>query len=345
MRPRPGPIQIARQTPPAEGPIRLNLLANPYGPSIRVQEALASADDLHLPQHDRQRRVQERLAAMVGLSPTWLVLANGIDDLYRRVLIWQRERSAVVTFPPTDATADRIASQHDFDVRRVGRTHRFTLDLEAERGGLVPEQSIAVVMSPNEPTGTELSSLDAVRLSRICRLVVIDERHGEYGARTLVPLAREFDNLIVARSMETWAALAGFPLAFAVAPPRIAAQLAECGQTSAIPAGALIAAEATLDDIAYMRATVQRVREEKARLYRMLRKLNMVRPVPSWANFLLARVERGNAGWFHRELADRSIYSCLPDQAELDGYLRLSASRPEHTLALKHALIEIATAL
>ncbi|MGH2559154.1 MAG: aminotransferase class I/II-fold pyridoxal phosphate-dependent enzyme [Thermomicrobiales bacterium] len=345
MRPRPGLIQIARRLPPTEGPLRLDLLTNPYGPSIRVQEALASADDLHLPQHDRHQRLRQRLAEMVGLPSTWLVLANGIDDLYRRVLIWQLDRSPVVTFPPTDPIVSRIARQHGFDVRCVQRTHRFTLDLEAGCGGLVPDQSIGVVMSPNDPTGTELSTQDAVRLSRTCRLVVIDERHGDYGARTLIPLAREFDNLIVARSMETWAALVGFPLAFAVAPPRIAAQLAELGQMSEIPAGTLIAAEATLDDIAYVRATVQRVREEKARLYRMLRKLNMVRPLPSWANFLLTRVERGNAGWFHRELAERDIHVCLPCQDELDGYLRICGTRPEHTLALKRTLIEIAAAL
>jgi histidinol-phosphate aminotransferase len=345
MRPRPAPAQIARRLPAADGPVRLDLLANPYGPSIRVQEALASADDLHLPQDERVQRLRERLARMVGLAPAWIVMANGIDDLYRRLMIWQLGRSPVATFPPTDSLGARLACQHGFEVVRVFRTNRFMLDLEADRGALVPEGSVAIVMSPNEPTGTELSSLDAVRLSRTCRLVLIDERHVEYGARTLLPLVREFDNLIVARSFETWAALGGFPFAFAIAPPRLAAQLAECGQTSPIPAGALIAAEATLDDVAYVRATVQRVREEKARLYRMLRKLNMVRPLPSWANFLLARVERGSADRFHRELAERDVHVHLPHQPELDGYLRISGTRPEHTQVLKQALIETAATL
>lgn len=345
MKPRSATVQIARRWPPSDGPIRLDLLANPYGPSIRVQEALASADDLHLPQDERAERLRQRLAALAGVPASWLVLTHGIDDLLRRVLLWRRGRGQVVTFPPSDCALDHLASVYGFDVVAVDRSHRYALDLDGQRACRVPAHSIGLVMSPNDPTGTELSTQDAVRLSRGCQVVFVDERHGEFGARTHVPLVREFDNIIVARSFETWAALAGFPFAFAIAPPRIARELTEMGPAAAIPAGSLIAAEATLDDLAYVRATVQRVREEKSRLYRTLRKLNMVRPLPSWANFLLVRVERGNADWFHRELAERDLHLHLPEHPRLEGYLRVSATRSEHTSALKQALIELAAAL
>jgi histidinol-phosphate/aromatic aminotransferase/cobyric acid decarboxylase-like protein len=71
----------------------------------------------------------------------------------------------------------------------------------------------------------------------------------------------------------------------------------------------------------------------------------MLRPIPSWANFLLARVERGDAILFERELAERGIIVHRPPQPELAEHLRISAVGPESTLELKRALIEISVTL
>jgi histidinol-phosphate aminotransferase len=334
-----------RRIPSLDGPIRLDLLPNAYGPSIRVQEALASAVDLHLPQPARADRVRERIACLVGVPATWVVLANGVDELVQMVLLWRRGSGTFVTFPPTNDDAARLAALYAYDGAAVPRSGRFMLDLEGDRAHLVPKHSIAYAMSPNDPTGTLLSPVDAVRLSRRADIVVVDERHGGYCGQTIVPIVKEFDNVIVVQSLEMWAALAGFPLAYAIAPPRLAAQLVEHRPTRAIAAGSLIAAEATLDDLAYVRATVDRVREEKSRLYRTLRKLNMMSPVPSWANFLLGHVRRGSAAEIHRELARRDIRVYRPPQPELVDYLRITAARPEQTDTLKQALIDIAVDL
>jgi histidinol-phosphate/aromatic aminotransferase/cobyric acid decarboxylase-like protein len=94
-----------------------------------------------------------------------------------------------------------------------------------------------------------------------------------------------------------------------------------------------------------MRGAISRVREEKSRLYRTLRKLNMVRPLPSWANFVLVRVERGERDYYVRELAERSIVVHRPAQPELEQFFRVSATNAEQTHALKVALIEAALPL
>jgi histidinol-phosphate aminotransferase len=279
------------------------------------------------------------------VPPNWLVLANGADEVLQMTLLWGRKRGAFVSFPPTESEGERLAKLFSYDLSTVPRSGRYMLDLDGDRVQRVPRHSIAYVMSPNDPTGTVLSPVDAVRLSRRANLVVADERHGGYSGQTILPLTREFDNLVVVQSLETWAALAGFPLAYAIAPPRLAAQLAECRPSRAIAAGSLIAAEATLDDLAYVRATVDRVREEKSHLFRTLRKLNMLSPVPSWANFLLGHVKRGSAAEISRELARRDIRVYRPPQPELEDYLRITATRPEQTDALKRALVDIAVEL
>jgi histidinol-phosphate aminotransferase len=334
-----------RRSPFAAGPLRLDLLVNPYGPSIRVQEAIAAAADLHLPSPRREGVVRRRLAEMAGVPVNWLTLAAGIDDLLNAIFNWRRDAGPLLLFPPTDQTDERRAHILGMDVVRRPRSFRFAVDLDPAADWDVPASATAIVMSPNDPTGTLLSAQDAVRLTRRCQIVVIDERHGDYGGRSLLPLAREFDNLIIAQTFETWAGLAGFPFAYAIAPPVLSGQIARFRTKDSIPAASLIAAEATLDDLDYVRASAHRVREEKSRLYRTLRKLNMVRPLPSWANFLLARVERGDPVLFEHELAERDILVHRPLQPELRDYLRISALGPESTMELKRALIDIAATL
>ena len=88
-------------------------------------------------------------------------------------------------------------------------------------------------------------------------------------------------------------------------------------------------------------ATVRRIRDEKSHLFRMLRKLNMLQPLPSWANFLLVQIERGTAQEIQQALAQRDIYVYRPVDPVLDQHLRIAAATPETTRLLKEALIEI----
>ena len=74
----------------------------------------------------------------------------------------------------------------------------------------------------------------------------------------------------------------------------------------------------------------------------MLRKLNLLRPLPSWANFVLAKIERGNAESIQQDLAAHDIFVYRPVDPALDQHLRIAAATPETTRLLKEALVEIA---
>src|SRR5215211_3976735 len=163
----------------------MDLLVNPYGPSIRVQEALASAEGLYLPSDDRAAELITRIADLLAVPDDWIALGNGAEDLIRSILASTAPGHSVVVFPPTSGEGERIAKQLGLDVHVVRRSHRFGVDLDLESCATIPDGAVAIVLSPNDPTGTCLSAQDAVRLSRCCDLVIIDERHGEYSGRSL----------------------------------------------------------------------------------------------------------------------------------------------------------------
>jgi histidinol-phosphate aminotransferase len=319
---------------------RLDLLGNPLAPSLRVYEALSSELQLRRPAPLLEGALIERLAAMESVPPDWIAIGAGIDDLIVSVLRAYGREDNLVLFPPTDPSVARQADRLGIKPVLVPRSLQFTTDLDRSGLPAFPPNALTFIQHPNDPTGTPATVHDAVRMIRRSRLLVIDERHGGYGARSMLPLVREFDRVVVLRTFETWAGLASLPISFAVGAPEIISEIKRAGML-AVSTAPLLAAHASLDDMRGLNLAVARVKDEKARMYRMLRKMNMVRPMPSWANFVMVRTERGDPSLYPDELLKRDIRVHVPEQPELAGYFRISAVSHEATAALRAAFIDI----
>ena len=329
----------------APGLLRLDLLENPLAPTDAVAEAIADADLVTDTADEMTGALRRRIGRIAGVDARWVVLGNGIDQLYDGLVRWRIDRGPFTVFPPTRLGELQRVVDQDGEVEVAPRTRDFMLGLTSGDRRF-PASSTSVVLSPNDPTGTLLDLHQLVRLSRQSDLAVIDERHGAYTPRSTAPFAREFDNVVVLQSMEWWAGLHETPLAWAICPPSLGDALREAMGDPEIDRSALIAARATLDDWSWLQGTLRWVTMEKGRLYRQLRKLNMLHtPYPSWANFVLTRFARGSADFFVPRLEERGIAVHLPDQDLLPNHIRVSAVSAEATDALKRALIDIALEL
>lgn len=321
---------------------RMDVLTNPYGPVDAITDALSRNPDWNALAPDLNELLRVRLAAQARVSSDWIVLANGVDELHMMIAHWRGDHGPMVLFPPSDPDLGRWITQHAGQTERVRRLRDFALPLDPNFPRL-PRGATAVVLTPNDPTGTIMSVQETVRLSRQCSFVVIDERHAAYSSRTLAPLAREFENVILVQTFETAASLAAFPLAWAIAPPRIAEEIAERGRPSGIARMSELAGLAALDAHDEIQRNVRRVMVEKGRLFRQLRKLSMISPpYPSWSNFLLTRIERGSNEFFVPRLRERGIEVHQVTDPALPDHLRISAISADATNALKQALIDAA---
>jgi histidinol-phosphate aminotransferase len=183
-----------------------------------------------------------------------------------------------------------------------------------------------------------------VRLLGLGPLVVLDEAYAEFAQRSFLPLAREFDNLIVLRTLSKWAGLAGLRIGYGIFPGELMPYLWQIKPPFNVNAAALVAVEATFDDLAWVRSGIVRLRVERGRLYRQLRKLNLLQPYPSQGNFLLCRVLRGEAVTLRARLAELGVM-VRGYEGELADHLRISVGRPEETDTLVKALLAIAERL
>ncbi len=324
---------------------RLDSLVNPYAPTDAVAEALADIDLVSTPSSALASDLRRRLARISGVDERWIILANGIDELYRALVGWRLDAGPFAVFPPTHLAELQRVVDHGGDIDVVSRRGAFELGLSSTARRF-REGATSVVMSPNDPTGTLVDLHELVRLSRQSAIVVVDERHAAYTPRTTAHLAREFDNLVVLQSMEWWAGLREHPIAWAICPPSIGRHLGARLNGQHIDRASLVAAQATLDDWVWLTGTLRRLTMEKGRLYRQLRKLSMLHtPHRSWANYVLTSFARGSVEFFVPRLEERGIHVFVPDQDLLPGHIRVSAVSSEATDQLKRALIEIALEL
>ncbi len=328
---------------PVERIIKLDQNENPYGCSLRVQEALAAHDRFHLYPDPEGRAVRRRLAAYTEMPAERILLGSGADELIDLLyLLTIDPGDEVIVAPPTFGVYKARAELFGATVVEAPRRPDFGLDLEAIGRAVTPRTKLITLVSPNNPTGNVASTEQLVRLLRLGPLIVLDEAYVEFAQRSALPLAREFDNLVVLRTFSKWAGLAGLRIGYGVFPLDLMPYLWKIKPPFNVNAAALAAVEATFDDLAYVRSTVVRLKVERGRLFRQLRKLNLLQPLPSQGNFLLCRVLRGDARTVRARLADLGIMVRGYDDPALEGYLRITVGRPEDTDLLVKALIAIA---
>jgi histidinol-phosphate/aromatic aminotransferase/cobyric acid decarboxylase-like protein len=282
--------------------------------TVELSSCLASRlpDDLAL---DLRRRV----AAVNRVPIDYVHLFESVDRMLVDLL--QGTTAPRICCPPSaSATLVQRESSASHVVSLV-RGLGLDGEIDVETAADLPADGLVIVDSPSDPLGSILTPNDAVRLARACRLVIVDERYGEFSNFTLRGLASEFHNFVILRSYERWLGNADSTCGWAIASREL---LGSFDMTShEIDPTAMAAALALLNDRHAVQMTIRLARQERSRLYRLLRKFSFLSPVPSWGPFMSARVSVVPRAAVVRALLDRGIRVHSPEAPGLEDFIRI----------------------
>ena len=237
---------------------------------------------------------------------------------------------------------------YSFDARLAGASvvdvHRnddFSVDVEAVEAAVEAHgPKLAFLTSPNNPSGNRLDDDAFERLLALPMVVVLDEAYVEFAdhpsraARVL-----ERDNLVVLRTFSKAAGIAGLRLGYGIFPRWLMDELLKFKQPYNVNVAASVAGVASLRNADQIETVVDRLKAERARLYTLLEALPGIEAVPgSQANFILCRVLGRDALELKLALERAGILVRHYDKPGLEGCIRISVGRPEHTDALIGAL-------
>ena len=183
--------------------------------------------------------------------------------------------------------------------------------------------------NPNSPTGNLLSLPELRRILTAAKntMVVIDEAYFEFSGVTVIPWIRRHANLIVTRTFSKTAGLAGLRLGCIFVNRHLAATMRKSQSPYPVNAAALAAAEAAMQDRAFIKRTVREVKAGRQQLERGLKRL-AVPYFPSGGNFLLVylgdRAKKIVATLDRKGILLRDRSSDFHGQ----GYVRITAGTP-----------------
>lgn len=328
--------------------VRLNTNENPHPPSeslvadlaVRVAEAARSMN--RYPDRDAvglRAGLAAYLARSTGvqLATDQVWAANGSNEVIQQLLqAFGGPGRTALGFAPTYSMHELISQGTGTAWLPVPRLPDFSVG--AEQAALVVTEhapDVVFLCSPNNPTGTALDLEVVAAVYDAARgLVVVDEAYAEFSTRpSAVTLLAGRDRLVVTRTMSKAFAFAAARLGYLAADPAVveALQLVRLPyHLSVLSQAAALAALAHADELL---ATVDAVREQRDRIVRELRALDLD-VVDSDANFVLfGQFGDQRATW--QGLLDRGV---LVRDVGLPGWLRVTAGTEDETTAFLDAL-------
>lgn len=245
--------------------IKLASNENPLGPSQSVLNAIASTKDLSRYPDGNGFSLKKALADKHNVDTNKITLGNGSNDVLEMVA-----RAFVTTEHQV------IYSQHSFAVypvvtQAVGAEHvvvpenDWGNDLPAMLAAITDKTRLMFIANPNNPTGTWLNKSDLRKfLENIPghAIVLLDEAYFEYAiSEENYPDSslwlNDFKNLIVTRTFSKVYGLAGLRIGYALSHPDIANLLNRVRQPFNNNSLALVAAEVALEDVEYIKRSVE----------------------------------------------------------------------------------------
>lgn len=208
---------VAGEQPKIINMIKLNTNENPYGPSPKVKDVLASidTDKLRLYPNSDAVDLRKALANYYGLDEEQVFLGNGSDEVLALTFLTFFNGQEPVLFPDVTYSFYPVYCdlyQMDYQLIKLDNDFKINVDdFNQPNSGII-------FPNPNAPTGllVDLDFIETVLKNNPDSIVVVDEAYIDFGGTSCVPLINKYDNLVVTQTYSKSRSLAGIRLGIAL---------------------------------------------------------------------------------------------------------------------------------
>lgn len=330
-------------------PVKANQNESPWDwPSDLKREALArlAAAPFHRYPAFRGSRLASLLCEPWGLPEGSCLVGNGSNELLAALFTSCLGEGRPCLLPsPSFSLYRQLVLLARGEVREVALSDDLDYDVEAWLEALrMHSPAIALVCSPNNPTGSLLSAADLRHLlDRAPGIVAVDEAYGEFsGVPSAASLLPERENLVVLRTFSKAWGSAALRLGYLLASPGVAAQLSKALLPYNVSPLAMALGEVALSRKDLFEGRVRDLVQGRIELLEQLGRIEGLRVYPSSANFVLIRFLNLEAGDALSALKERGILvRDVSAHPALSRCLRISVGAPAENAAIARALKEV----
>lgn len=329
-----------------EGAIRLDAMENPFDlpPLVhqRLGEEIATLPLNRYPDGEA-RELKQVLGSVLEMQEDCIFLGNGSDEILLNIFL--STPGPILLAEPTFSMYRVLAQIADRKVIGFPMSLDFTLDMRKFIDAAVSESPSLIVLShPNNPTGVGLNLKDVQGLCEsFSGGILIDEAYYPFSRDTLLPLQKDFPNLMILRTLSKLG-LAGLRMGILSADPSIVQELNKVrlpyNMDAVTQKAALVICKEFFPLLLEQTGWIIRLRET---FLADLKRIPGVVPIPSRTNFFLVRLTKANPSIVQSLLLDEKILvrDVSGHHPLLSGCLRVTVGKKEENALFLSALERI----
>jgi len=342
------PIEEVQREYGLQDVIKLASNENPLGPSPRAMAAIAQAlPGMNMYPDGESYALRQALAGHLGVRMEQVAVGNGADGIILQTCMAYLDEDCEVVVSRSSFPVYDIFTH----VMRAGLVKvplkGYGLDLEGMGRAITERTRLVMVCNPNNPTGTIVTATEVgAFLERVPEdvLVVFDEAYFEFVASEEYPDTLRYvregrGNVMVMRTFSKIYGVAGLRLGYAVAAPEILEPLQRVKEPFAVNLLAQVAGVAALEDVEFVRKSVEANHAGRLSLYREFERLGL-RYVESHTNFILVEIGP-QAVAIQRRLLEKGVIVRPCTGYDLPDWLRITVGSPAQNGRLIEALGEV----
>ena len=324
--------------------IKLNTNESPFPPSPKVLEVVDTAQVgmLNLYSDPTCKVLEDAIAAFYGVEPENVMSGNGSDEVLAFAFrAFAGEGKPIAYADITYGCYKTWAALFGLESKVVPLREDFSVSVE----DYMDFPGTIVIANPNAPTGMLLPESDIRRLLEADRerVVIIDEAYAHFGAESLVPLTKEYDNLLVVQTMSKNRNLAGARIGYAMGSAALISAVNRV-KYSFNPYNvnrlSLLAGAAALEDKAYFEQCCGQIVENRAWVTAELRALGFT-VLDSYSNFIFAASDTIPGQELYLKLKDRGILVRWFDADRIRPFVRITIGSRKQLTALVNTIKEL----
>src|SRR3989440_1035285 len=211
--------------------VRLSSNENPYGPSPHALKAMTDSFNVACRYPDEAAALlSEKLATLNSVNANQILLGDGSGEILKLCAdTFTGAQRKLVAGDPTFEAILQHATVNGAEVVKVPLTDHFAHDLS--KMGAVANAGLVYICNPNNPTASftpknELT--DFISKTSPQRIILVDEAYFHYADNqdydSVIPLVKDYPNLIVARTFSKIYGMAGLRCGYSVAQSQAIAQ-------------------------------------------------------------------------------------------------------------------------
>lgn len=296
--PLPG-VRTLDEPKKSAGIVRLSSNENPHGPSPAALKAMTDNFGLAWRYPDEyEDKLAEALATRNNVPRDQVMIGDGSSEILKvAAMAFSGTTRKIVVADPTFEAIAHHAQTYGAEVIKIPLTKSYSHDL-TKMLAATSGAGLVYICNPNNPTAT-ITPKAAVRafLDKVPRttVVLVDEAYHHYvetgDYESVMPLVRDYSNLIVARTFSKIYGMAGLRCGYCVTLAKNIKLMRVHRAWDSVNIMALVAALAGLKDDDHVQRGRRSNVEVKRYVYAELAKLKLSY-IPSEANFMMIDLRR-----------------------------------------------------